>query len=379
MKSPKNGVFVLISAVDILALQIEFHPIIRVNISGIKPAWKTKGEEKMKLKTAIFVIIVFLWSNSKIFAGTEINFSPDISGEFPSAAIYDNFSTKVTSAFKDAIKLQHSINSTTYLMCLSQINELTDKFTFGANSTSLWLHEAKGTSLPVDELKYKNGEAPFKIGIFAYFGFPVHKDISLFFNIGMNFTGIPVGTTVLWKFYQRDDEDLKYKFYLSGSILFDFINISTSRDRTSYSAYPLEGSYDVNGINEKLRIWEANPTYSKQFVFTLDLSLKSTISYKWFNGHAVVGLAIQPANFKANYTCNTNVDYVGSGSPTGVNSTLFVNFHEKWIAFLPHFDIHISFNITKWLRFPVLGASFVYNSIDGRLYFGFNMGMVLMF
>lgn len=329
-------------------------------------------------KGKIFLsIIIFIFFTSSLFAETNVSFVPDISGEFPNIATYNNFNKTLANGFREAIKFQQSLYLSVYILTLDLIDEEVNKFSFGFNCTNVLLSKYPSNSL--NDLRYSYiSSIELTSGMLIYFGIPIYKNLSLFFNAGFSFwSGVPFGSTLLWKF-AHVNKSTTSKFYLSISTLFDFINIMP-KQASKNNRDPLIGEYEVNNSNETINIKNTLLDKASHFVFTFDLSVKYAFSYKFLNAHATMGIGMQMVNLKASYICNTNVDYTGSGSPTGVDSSLYVDFKEKWVTFYPHLNLAVSFNITRWLRFPIIGGNFMYNPLDKKMYFGFSFNFLLMF
>ncbi len=333
----------------------------------------------MKVLFKSLVLILFLSSYG--FAGATINFKTDVSSEFPSTTVYNAFVNKLKSSFHEAIKFQESFDYLPLATSSFQIDRLVKKFTFGYICNSLIKNEIGSEENLTESLKWAP-EYDTRAGMLFYFGVPLHKKVSIFINTSF-YVVIPIGLTVLWKVYETKElkkfTNKSYsKMYLSFTVFYSFLNITPSKIKRGNNFSYNNSNLQVNSSNEIINLIADGITDAGDSSFTFDLSFKYNFMWRWLNLNVCAGLGIQIINIERKFLIDTNVDYIGSGSATGVDSKMEVKFDDSWITYTLHLDIAVSFNILKWLRVPVIGVSLVYNSIAGY-HIGVSMGMVMEF
>ncbi len=341
-----------------------------------------------KMKNKIMIIITFctlLLPVSIISARSKVSFGTDITGEFPSTAVYNSFVNSLQKNFVTVFKHFYDIEKTRLNGSTIIIDEV-ENFTFRGALSSAVIKDGSHDDLNDLSSNYLYGAE----GLFTAPGksFSIGFSLSKKLSISLMGSMIPkfVGLNVMWKFYDNKKSDEiknnKLKLFLSSGFLIHWI-VAKAEDRTyDYIYYDggLEGNYSFDNGNGAIDINDFT-SYgdTSMYIYIIDIAVKLFYTYKSINLHAGLGVFINIYNVKESYTFDVNVKHT-AGSPTGIDTTMTVEFDDIWVNLMPHLTLGFSFNLTGWLRFPIFQLSLMLLPTNSEILLRFSFfGLQLRF
>ncbi len=333
---------------------------------------KTKQKCKqvnMKFKFRIILAIILVSIASvNAFAETNLSFGTDISGEFPTTAMYNDFKINLEEQQNNEFMLSTKMKPTILLPQINSILDNVKKFTWYFTGTF--------------KINVSGG------GAFGVFGFKLNKKLSLFFHLGgLIFANeLNIGITLLWNIYDQmqysnrdSSKNTFFRLFLSFSTFHTFT--FSNRETEGFSFGSIITFHNGNGTYKNVS--PKNIEYLKKTNLTMFvLTFKYLLTYKDFQLGTGLGVSLNyfhRAETGLKYE-KVNIDYLGSGSVGGISTSLFYKSKVvNLVTVIPFFYLTITFHMFKHFKFQVLHGDIYYLPSRKEINWGFNSTIILEF